>query len=78
MITLQGFMVIIIYISKSNSKLLFRKVSIILIIRVCCAENPKSTCQFFYSSQKTINRSHRMIFKCTLVMLLGSVTGEIP
>ena len=73
-------MVVIIYISKSNSKLLFSKVSIILIIRVCCADKKirRVHVNFFNSSQKTINRSHLMIFKCTLVMLLGSVTREIP
>lgn len=45
-IRLQGFMVIIIYISKSNSKLLFRKASIVLIIRVCCADKkiPRVLC----------------------------------
>ena len=68
-------MFVIIYISKSNSKLLFRKVSIILTIRVCCADKkiPRVHVNFF-----TLPRKHLMIFKCTLVMLLGSVTREIP
>ena len=56
MIILQGFMVIIIYISKSNSKLLFRKVSIILIIRVCCAEKkiPRVHVNFFTLPRKLL------------------------